>query len=96
MTIFEQYAILDNEEKALKERKEVLRATIIAQMASEYANTAETAVGKFSITKLKKWTYPEAVEELGEKFKAAKAKAESTGDATYEEQDSLRFTAVKL
>jgi hypothetical protein len=36
------------------------------------------------------------VVEIGENFKAAKAEAESTGDATYTTTPSLRFAPVKL
>ncbi len=48
------------------------------------------------MTRLKTWTYPESITAIYDKFKAAKAKAESTGDATYTEKESLRFTQVKL
>lgn len=94
--IFEEYAVIDAEISALEAKKDELRPQILKQMTDQKAEKIETGVGKFSITKLKKWTYPEPVVELGEEFKAAKAKAESTGEATYVESDSLRFTAVKL
>lgn len=93
---FEEYALLDAQEKQIKEKKEVLRAEILSEMVSEGSQKVETALGSFSVSKLKKWTYPESVTELGEKFKAAKAKAESTGDATYTEEESLRFTSAKI
>lgn len=95
-SLYEEYALLDEQEKAIKKKKEQLKSALLGQMNEQGQGKIETAVGKFSITRLKKWTYPEAVETMGEKFKAAKAKAESTGDATYEENDSLCFTPVKL
>jgi hypothetical protein len=94
--IFEEYAVLDAEISALEAKKEQLRPFILKEMADNKVTKIETAVGKFSITKLKKWQYPEAVLQMGEDFKAAKAKAESTGEANYEEQDSLRFSKAKF
>lgn len=95
-TLFEQYAILEAEIAERESKKDALRSQILKQMVEQGADKIDVGVGKFSITKLKRWTYPEPVVELGEEFKAAKAKAESTGEATYVESDSLRFTAVKL
>ena len=94
--IYEEYAAVDAEIKALETKKEQLRPFIIKGMIDEGVEKLETALGKFSISQLKKWTYPEEVIEIGEKFKAAKAKAESTGEAEYEETPSLRFTAATL
>lgn len=95
-SLYEEYAVLDAQMKELESKKETLRVNILEQMAKEGEEAIETAVGKFSVTRLKKWTYPEAVLEIGEKFKVAKAKAESTGDATFVESPSLRFTGIKL
>jgi len=94
--LYDEYAKLDAEISALEAKKEQLRPHILQQMIDSGQTKVETAVGKFSVTKLKKWTYPERVVAIGESFKAEKAKAESTGEATYEEQDSLRFTGIKL
>jgi hypothetical protein len=94
--IYEEYAILESQIAALELKKEQLRPFILERMTADGVEKLDTGMGKFSITKLKKWIYPEHVIELGEKFKEAKAKAESTQEATYTEQDSLRFTAVKL
>lgn len=95
-TIFEEYGQLDAQIAALEAKKDQLKPMIIQKMVEEGMNKVDTSVGKFSITKLKKWDYPEWVIQKGEDFKEAKAKAESTGDATYEEKDSLRFSIVKL
>lgn len=95
-TVYEEYALIDSQIKELETQKEQLRGIILTEMVAKGEENVATAVGKFSVAKLKKWTYPEKVVELGEKFKAAKAKAESTGEATFEENESLRFTANKL
>jgi hypothetical protein len=94
--LYEEYAILESEIKALEAKKEQLRPHILKMMVDQGVENLETAVGKFSVTKLKKWSYPEEVIELEDDFKAAKAKAQSTGEATYEETESLRFTIAKL
>lgn len=92
--LYEEYAILNSQSEAIEEKKSIIRDKILKEMASKGEKKIETGVGSFSITKLKKWTYPERVIEIGEKFKAEKAKAESTGEATYVENDSLRFSKI--
>lgn len=96
MNHYEEYAILEAQIKDLENKKDELRGLILSDMVQSKEESVDTAVGKFLVTRLKTWTYPEPVVELGEKFKAAKARAESTGDATYEEKESLRFTRIKL
>ena len=92
MTIYEEYAVLDAQIKVLTEQKEELRGRLLEVVHDK----TETDVGTFSISHLKKWTYPERVLAIGEKFKSEKAKAESTGEATYEVEPSLRFNPIKL
>lgn len=94
--IFAEYADVDAQIKALTVKKEQLRPFIVAKMLEDGTQKLDTEIGSFSVNPLKKWSYPEDVVELGEEFKAAKAKAESTGEATFEEEPSLRFTAAKL
>lgn len=94
--LFSEYAIIEADIAALEAKKEQLRPHILKMMVEQGVEKLETDVGKFSVTRRKTWTYPEPVIELGEEFKAAKAKAESTGEATFEETESLRFTQIKL
>jgi len=96
MTIFEEYAVLDAQIKALSDQKDALRVDILNELIDQGVDKVDTQVGRFTISKLKSWTYPEKVLALSEKFKVEKAKAESTGDATYVENESLRFTPIKL
>lgn len=91
-----EYASLDAQIKALEAQKDEVRGLILKEMVEAGQEAVETEVGKFTLTRLKTWTYPEKVTEIGDKFKAAKAKAESTGDATFVEKESLRFTQIKL
>ena len=93
---YEKYALLDNQIKLLLAEKDELKAEILQELVSTTDKTAETAVGKFTITQLKTWTYTPKVEALDEAFKAQKATEQSTGDATFTEKPSLRFTQIKL
>ncbi len=95
-SLYDEYASVEAKIKELDAQKDQLRGLILKQMTDNGQEMVETAIGKFSITRLKTWTYPEKVLAIGEKFKAEKAKAESTGDATYVEKESLRFTGIKL
>lgn len=96
MNLYEEYAVLDAQIKMLTDQKDGLRVDILNEMIEKGEEKTDTSVGKFTIAKLKTWTYPEKVLAIGEKFKAEKARAESTGDATYTESESLRFTKLAL
>lgn len=95
-SIFDEYADLEAQIKALESKKEQLRPFIIKSMIEQGLEKIDTAFGKFSMGKRKVWSYPATVKNLEDEYKAAKALAESTGEATYEEVDQLRFTAGKL
>ncbi len=95
-TLYDEYAVLDAQLKDLESKKDQLRGLILKQMTDNGEEAVDTAVGKFSITKRKTWTYTAKVTDLADKLKATKAKEESTGDATYTEESSLRFTQIKL
>jgi len=95
-SIFDEYAMVEAEIKALEAKKEQLRPHIMKSMIEQGLEKIETAVGKFSMGKRKVWTYPVTVKNLEDEYKSAKALAESTGEATCEEVDQLRFTIGKL
>jgi len=94
--LYEDYAVLDAKIKALNNQKDELKAQILEDMIANEQKNVDTAVGKFAIASIKTWTYTDKVSELEERFKAQKAKEQSTGDATCEEKPSLRFSQVKL
>ncbi len=94
--LYEEYALLESQEQDIKKKKEKLRPLIMQQMLAKGQKKIETGVGSFSVNPLKKWTYPERIVKMGEDFKAEKAKTESTGEATFVEEPSLRFTILKL
>lgn len=94
--VYVQYAILDAKIKELTNEKDSIRVQILEDIVDNNVDSVVTSVGKFTVSKLKTWTYTEAVEEKSEELKALKAKEESTGDAEFEEKPSLRFTPVKF
>jgi len=95
-TLYEEYAVLNDQIRLLTEQKDELKGKIINEMEDKKETNVDTAVGKFTIAKCKTWTYTEKVKELEEEFKAQKATEQSTGDASFEEKPSLRFTQFKL
>lgn len=94
--LYSQYAQLESEIAALESKKEQLRPHIMQMMLEKGEEKVDIGVGKFSVSPRKVWTYPESVTQISEEFKAAKAKAESTGEATFEEVPQLRYTPAKL
>jgi hypothetical protein len=94
--IYESYAVLNAQIKTLTEKKDELRDRILADLSKQELDSINTAVGKFTVATLKTWKYTNKVKELEEKYKAQKATEESTGDATFEIKQSLRFTQIKL
>ena len=88
--------MLEAQSKEIELKKEQLRPVILRALIESSVTKMETPFGSFAVQKRKKWEYPESVLEIGEEFKAAKAKAESTGDATFTEEEGLRFTIIKL
>lgn len=94
--LYSEYATLDAQIAALEMKKEQLRPHIIKMMLDEGAKGIDIGIGKFSVGVRKVWKYTEKIAELSDKLKAAKAKEESTGEATFDEVDQLRYTAAKL
>lgn len=93
---YAEYAILKERIKILTNQAEAVAKILIDEINETGKPSLETTVGKFTVSKRKTWSYPENIVELGETLKAEQAKAQSTGDATYVEKDSLLFTAVNL
>lgn len=106
--IYSDYALLDAQIQELTAKKESMRVDIIKTIIEENnGETVESPFGKFTLAKVKSWTFPVSVIALQEKVakKIAKLKdeaksseelAKSTGEATCTETDSLRFISVKL
>lgn len=95
-TLYQEYALLEAQLKEIEIKKEQLRVHILKDMIAKGAEKIETDMGSFTVTKLKKWEYPKEVEALKDEYEAAKVQAQNTGDATFTEKESLRFTQIKL
>lgn len=94
--LYAEYAIVKERIKILTNQAEGIASQILEELRESGESTKQTSVGKFTVCKRKSWTYPQSIVELGETLKAEKAKAESTGEATCEEKDSLLFTPINL
>ena len=94
--IYEEYAVLNAQIKTLKAKQDELREAILQSIIAAGVSKVATSVGSFSVTNLKTWTYSLATVQMLEDIKAVKASEESTGEATFEEKPSLRFTMLKL
>jgi len=96
MNLYEQYALLKSKMTELENKEAELRTQILEEMVAKGEEKIETSIGSFKKATLKKWSYTDKVAELEEDFKARKALEQSTGEATYIEQSSLRYTPIKL
>jgi len=96
MNIYEEYALLEAKLAEIEKQKEGLRTQILEQMIERNEEKIETALGSFKKTTLKTWTYTPKYNSLKEDLEELKAHEQSTGDATYVEKASLRFSPVKL
>ncbi len=94
--LYEKFGTIDAQIKVLTSEKDELKGKILEDLAKQELTNIDTAVGKFAVAQLKTWTYSPVVTQLEEDFKAQKATEQSTGDATFEEKPSLRFTQLKL
>ena len=96
INIYEKYAVLNAEIKELVAKKDAIKELVLADMDSNGESKVATAIGKFTVTKLKTWKYTDKVVDMNEDLKALKATEESNGEATFVEKDSLRFNQTKL
>jgi hypothetical protein len=96
MVNYEKYASIKAQIKALQTQADIISGEILKDMREKGEKKVELPIGSFTITTRKSWTYPESVNKINEEYKAAKATAESTGTATYTEDESLRFVEIKL
>ena len=96
MTVYEEYAILDAQIKALTVQKEALREVITEEVLKLGEPYKDPSLGSFSVTQTKTWTYPEWCIAAKDKLDADIEQTKKTGEATYVEKPRLTFTAVKL
>lgn len=105
-----KYAELKLQEKLIKNELEFLNEEVCRQV-SEYIASNDGALpgvelvggeigitgrGKFSIKKLKTWKYSDFVKRSEEAIKDRKAEEQASGEATFEEKESVIFTQDKV
>lgn len=88
---FNQYVAVEQEIKALEEKKQSLRLKILTDLKKSGITTMETAVGHFTVAHKRSWKYSPAIEKLTEKLKIAKHKEEEKGIAKPVESEYLVF-----
>lgn len=94
--IYEEYAVLTAQIKDLQNKKDALAVDILKDMVGNGLESQKLPIGKFTVAKVTRWTYPESITEAQDKLDAKKEKMKLTGEAVSQETDSLRFTPVKL
>lgn len=94
--IYEEYAVLTAQIKDLQNKKDAIAADILKDMAANGMESQKLPIGKFTVAKVTKWTYPESITEAQDKLDAKKEKMKITGEATSQETDSLRYTPIKF
>jgi len=94
-SLYQTYADIDLQIKELTKMKDSIRDEILKGMLTDGNDKLQNEVGSFTVSKLKKWTYPEDVISLSTKLEIAKEVAKNELTATYTEEPSLRFTPSK-
>jgi pyruvate/oxaloacetate carboxyltransferase len=96
MNLYEEYSLLEAKLAEIELQKEGLRGKILEQMIETGAKKIDTAMGSFTKTTSKKWTYTNKVKELEEEYKAQKVKEQENDIATFVETPTFRYSAIKL
>ena len=95
LSLYKKYASLNEKLVALEEEKQSLRAEILAELKKSGIDKDETAYGTFSVMRMPRWTYSEAVTKLEEKLKITQIKEQQKGLAKAKYTEGIRYTAVK-
>lgn len=94
--MYEKYAILQARIDELEAQKGSMRVLMLKDMLDRQVTKETTLLGTFSVTTTKKWKYPESVTKLEDEFKLVKAKSQTTGEATYDELQGIKFNPIKI
>jgi len=89
-----EYAKITAEMKALEEKRDALKESILGEMSKEGMTKAETDFGVFSIASRTSYEYTDAITKLKEKVKLAELKEQKTGKAKEKVTEYLYFKAV--
>lgn len=91
--IYQQYAKIKNQIKALEAEAKELEPQIVEDMGE--VRSIATTIGLFFITCRKSWTYSQALNELATGLKIKQIMEQSNGTAKAKESQSLTFKAIK-
>ena len=78
-----------------EEKCDQLKPEILEMMESEEAEKVNTEFGSFTLTKNRKYTFSDSVEQVRTDLKEKEAIEKADGTATYEESTILKFTSKK-
>jgi hypothetical protein len=92
---FKRYAELKTQAKQIEEEMKLLQPAIIADMEAESSDKVQTPVGNFTFVSRKTWKYTSAVKEAADVVEKLKLEEQQSGRATFDEQRTLMFTALK-
>ena len=94
--IFEQYAQLEQQRRAIEVVQKDLKAKMLDEMDSLNVDAVNIDLGSFNVVKRKEWTYSNKVIAQEEMLKIMKADEEADGSAEFEETKGIRFNPKKL
>lgn len=82
--------------EALEEQKSALSMEIQSALKTDGLEKLQCPFGTFSLVKTAKYTFTDAVKALEDQAKALKEEEKTSGKATVEEKETLRFQAKKV
>lgn len=91
----EVYATIKIQISELEKEAKELKPDILAMMESAEADKIKMEVGTFTLEKKRAWTFTDQLESKRVELEELEAQEKATGDATYEENIILKFTAKK-
>jgi hypothetical protein len=90
-----EYVAIENQYKALEEKRESLRKEIVADMIKSKTETIEKSFGTFTVARKTSYEYSKKVEKAIDNLKIMKHEEELKGIAKPKETEFLRFTQPK-
>ena len=93
--LFEQYAQIKRNMKALEEEESLVKKAIMAELNEDGVEKAETVYGKFTIVPRKTYKYSVKIQSMEENLKIEKFNEVEKGVAKVIEKPYLLFTDNK-
>lgn len=93
-TKLKEFLKIDEEYKAIGEKRDAIRAEILADFQKNKINKLDTDYGTFTVQGKTTYKYSATVDKLSDKLKLAKVKEEQNGTAKASVTEFIRFTAA--